>query len=356
MWKNLRKQIIASYELISHQIKENPLGSLLIIFIAIPLIWILSRTVQLGNTGFGNKTLWDWMELLIVPLFLAFGVLLLNASQKKTEQEIEKNRENQTILETYYERMRDLLSKEGLRHSQKDDEARIIARSFTLTALKNLDSKRKGEVIQFLYESKLISGTLPVLNLRGADLSGADLDFLDLRGVVLIDCNLEHVNLKNASLAGANLSGSSLRRANLSGAGLSNVHLTLARCYRANFEGVTLWGAALHRTHFQEANLRGAWLGGEKTLMGDGKGNLIDVSPGADLDETIFYKANLSDAHIGIEQLASSCLNEAKMPDGSRYEKWLSKQSEEFQNVRKKTDRNWKEHMDNSRNKKFGLF
>ena len=32
------------------------------------------------RTGFGDKTVWDWMELLIVPLVLAVGALLFNLS------------------------------------------------------------------------------------------------------------------------------------------------------------------------------------------------------------------------------------------------------------------------------------
>ena len=32
------------------------------------------------RTGFGDKTAWDWMELLIVPVVLAVGALLFNLS------------------------------------------------------------------------------------------------------------------------------------------------------------------------------------------------------------------------------------------------------------------------------------
>ena len=37
------------------------------------LIYILVESINAKNTGFETKTLWDWMELLFVPLVLAVG-------------------------------------------------------------------------------------------------------------------------------------------------------------------------------------------------------------------------------------------------------------------------------------------
>src|SRR5687767_12948774 len=57
-------------------------------------------------TGFGDyalprsdyvrgKTLWDWMELLIIPLFLAVGVYILQRSESAMEREIAADRQQE---------------------------------------------------------------------------------------------------------------------------------------------------------------------------------------------------------------------------------------------------------------------
>ena len=75
-------------------------------------------------TGFGDKTAWDWMQLLIVPVVLGVGALLFNLSLNARQLEIEDNRaarqieaENQRAqeerLHTYLEQMGTLLIDEG---------------------------------------------------------------------------------------------------------------------------------------------------------------------------------------------------------------------------------------------------
>ena len=144
------------------------------------LIWIVWKTYQADNLGFKDKTLWDWMQLLVVPAVLAFLVFWLNKSQKDTEikiaemrrieerkfaeqranvdREIERNRQQQKALEDYLDRMTDLPLKNKLRESLPSDEIRSIARARTLTILRSLDGARKSQLIQFLYKSSLIGG------------------------------------------------------------------------------------------------------------------------------------------------------------------------------------------------------
>jgi hypothetical protein len=43
-------------------------------------------------TGFGDKTAWDWMQLLIVPLVLAVGALSFNEAQTTRQLETEERR------------------------------------------------------------------------------------------------------------------------------------------------------------------------------------------------------------------------------------------------------------------------
>ena len=71
--------------------------------------------------------------------------------------------------------MSELLLHENLCKSKPDDEVRKIARVRTLTVLTRLDGKRKGSVIQFLYESELIDKNKTIIDLLGADLNNAEL-------------------------------------------------------------------------------------------------------------------------------------------------------------------------------------
>jgi len=58
-------------------------------------IFILIETIKAKNTGFETKTLWDWMALLIIPLFLAGGAFFLNLSERKAERRIADERRDE---------------------------------------------------------------------------------------------------------------------------------------------------------------------------------------------------------------------------------------------------------------------
>jgi Pentapeptide repeats (8 copies) len=160
-------------------------------------------------TGFGPetsapkqhaKTLWDWMQLLIIPVVLALAAFLFNFATTRTEREIATQRyqhdqemaadkQKEELLQTYLDRMSELLLNNHLRTStDPKDEVRYIARARTLTVLSRLDSSRKRSLLQFLHESDLISTKEgSIIQLKGADLSGANLSHADLSGANLVD-------------------------------------------------------------------------------------------------------------------------------------------------------------------------
>ncbi len=70
---------------------------LLTILVIILLLWLLWETIRLDNLGFDGyvdpngeyhraKTLWDWVELFILPIVLAIGAWWLNKSARENEQ------------------------------------------------------------------------------------------------------------------------------------------------------------------------------------------------------------------------------------------------------------------------------
>ncbi len=130
-------------------------------------------------TGFHGKTLWNWLELLIIPGVLAFGLLWFDlaenerarkAEQKRAETQlnVEDNRAKESALQLYLDRMTALLLEINLRTSERNDEVRSVARARTLTVLSQLDGKRKGFLLRFLYESGLISTAKPIITLGGS--------------------------------------------------------------------------------------------------------------------------------------------------------------------------------------------
>jgi hypothetical protein len=201
-----------------------------------------------GRAGFRGKTLWDVLQLLIIPVALAIATLVFNYQNSKIEREVaRRNAESErtiaedtrqeTALQAYLDRMTDLLLKEDLRDSKPEDEVRTVARTRTLTVLRGLEKERKAAVVWFLVESKLVStdpqqkdGLGPIVSLSGADLYEADLrgavlTGADLRGAVLTEAVLFEADLREADLRGADLTEADLYEADLRGAVLTGAVL-----------------------------------------------------------------------------------------------------------------------------------
>jgi len=193
---------------------------------------------------------------------------------------VAEQRTQDEALQAYLDQMGQMLLDKDmpLRQSKEGDEVRTLARARTLTMLARLDGPRKGSVVQFLYESGLVNRdrTTP-------------LDSLPI------------VNLK---------------RANLRGAILSKTNLELANLYRADLSRAELQGAVLSQTSFYRADLKGADL------------------RGADLRDAILYFAELEGANLLAAKVTGGQLDEARslegatMPNGQTYEEWVKSREE----------------------------
>jgi hypothetical protein len=213
-----------------------------------------------------TKTLWDWLDLLIVPVVLAIGGYLFNNSQNQATQRAAERRAQDDALQAYLDHMSDMLTPKkdqaSLNGEPPPESLKYLARARTLTVLRRLDGDRKGRVLQFLHESRLIEGgrflhsqygltedeegRLVRINLSSADLSEADLSEADLSGAHLSKVNLSRANLSKAFLSRANLSEADLSGAKLSGAKLGYVDLTSANVTQEQLEEVdSLEGATM---------------------------------------------------------------------------------------------------------------
>jgi uncharacterized protein YjbI with pentapeptide repeats len=110
---------------------------------------------------------------------------------------------------------------------------------------------------------ELVGADLRGLNLSGADLSWGDFTRADLRGVVLRNANLFNTKFTRAQLLGADLREangyqSEYYRADLTGADLTNADLRGAKFHNADLRGAILRGADLFRVDFIGTHLAGA--------------------------------------------------------------------------------------------------
>src|SRR5437867_2301059 len=65
-----------------------------------------------------RKTLWDLLSLLIVPAILAGGAYWLQQSGKRREQYSQEQQAQETTLQSYLDKMTDLLVKERILDAQ----------------------------------------------------------------------------------------------------------------------------------------------------------------------------------------------------------------------------------------------
>jgi hypothetical protein len=210
-----------------------------------------------SSTGFLNKSLWDWLQLLIVPLVLAVVALVFQLANSRTErqlaqqryeldQQIALDKQREDRFQAYLDCLAELMLDKQLRSSAEDAEVRHFARVRTLTVLRRLDAERKGSVLQFLQEAELINNDEAIIGLHGADLRGAYLRETDLRQIGLRGANLTNATLEGAKLTFADLQGAILEGAKLTFANLREADLSHATILREQLvEAKSLKGAIL---------------------------------------------------------------------------------------------------------------
>jgi len=118
-------------------------------------------------TGLPEQTLWDWLQLLIIPAVLAGVGLWFNRQQREQELQTADRRAQDEALQAYLDQMSAMLvrpSKDlpSLYKARPGDSLSSVARARTLTVLPRLDGRRKARVVQFLYESGLIAENRPI--------------------------------------------------------------------------------------------------------------------------------------------------------------------------------------------------
>jgi uncharacterized protein YjbI with pentapeptide repeats len=275
-------------------------------------------------TQFGEKSGWNWLELLsalAIPVVLAVAGLYFQSQfdqrqrqiedrRAELEREIEEQRAQHATLQAYLDQMGTLLLDRDLRNSGEDSDVRRLARARTLVVLDALGSDRQDRVFRFLEETELIQyrppTRPPIISLKYASLRDLELTGKQLlRGTDLTQAWLTGADLSEAHLEGTDLSGAHMGGADLSGAFL---------------QGARLSGAYLYGTDLGGANLSGADLSDAEGRFESGARMIRTRLDGADLSG-----ANLTNARVAGKQLREAeSLEGATMPDGQKYEDWLT--------------------------------
>jgi hypothetical protein len=221
-----------------------------------------------ARTGFGEKTMWDLLQLLIVPLALvAIGFWFtveqeerqreIETKQAQLEREIEAQRAEQVTLQAYLDQMGTLLLDRDPRAADENSDVRRLARARTLVVLDALGPTRQERALRFLSEAELIEAAppdeQPVIPLKYASLenielpyglllSGANLQQADVSGA-----NLANTDLRDTYLAGAHLEGADLEDADLGGANLKGARVTYEQLAESeSLEGATMPDGTKH--------------------------------------------------------------------------------------------------------------
>lgn len=285
-----------------------------------------------GWTGFADKTLWDWLQFAAaIALPAILGLLTLQQEQiaeknrrdeqqtaiKNRQQELNIATSNQrySIMSDYFDAMTQLqldgdllgtLPTQAAARSPESEKAQQIARARTLNTLRQLDEDgpRKGQLLKFLYEAKLIGNqcqtdprTLQATNCQEPilDLGGARLESITLEPPI----PLQGIDLNEALLAGAKLQGIDLTAAEMEGAFLEGADLTGALLTEANLAGAKLNGTTLIKAYLRRANLSNA--------------NLTNANlQEADLRDAVLTGATLQ----GVDLKEAQYNNATKFPDG----------------------------------------
>jgi len=280
-----------------------------------------------------QRTLWDWLQLLGVPLAVAVAAWYLNMVQQRREERLANRRELDSVLDTYLTQIATLLLHEKLGNtSDAGKAAQHVARAQTLTVLRRLDGGRKATVVEFLSDS----GLLPVVDLHGADLTGATRrEGSDLTNARLSKANLSHASLVAAdlaladltwailreammprtSLAEAKLTWADLTEADLAKADLTSADLSHADLERTYLRGSRMQGAKLHLVRAEGARLRGADLSYADLNQADLTGVELSAAnlTGANLAGALLCRADLRNACLADANLQGACLGEANL-------------------------------------------
>lgn len=239
------------------------------------MLWAINPSDAPEWTGFSKycispnvepeKKLWDWLDLLLVPAFLAIAAWLISQSEKSTDRRRELDRFEHDNLAKYFELMTSLFVQDKLNEKSTTSQ-RSVGRIQTLRILRLSSGSKKGEVLQFLYEADMIQGS-PIVSLNGANLCDGEFDNIILKKCEIRGAYFCRASLVNAHLDEGNFGGSDFTSARLTGAHVNGASFKGADFKSATLKNMDLRKANIEDTDFKDANLDGSVVTAQQFAM-----------------------------------------------------------------------------------------
>jgi uncharacterized protein YjbI with pentapeptide repeats len=263
------------------------------------------------------------MQLLIVPIALAGIGYLFNHAESTRDRKREDARATQAqfiaaenrrdqVLQDYLARMDDLVLDRRLRESRPSSDVRGVARTLTLTALRRLDGKRKGEVVRFLTDAHLIEGPgTPTVGLIDADLRRAVLTGARLRDVVFDAADLRNARFAGSALSSVRFEGARLEGASFPRAILEGVAFTGAGLEHASFRDTRMGRARTYVGSLEPVSFEGACLSGATFAGSDARSARFADAEGLHVS---FDHARVTPTGLAGAKFADSALGRARTP------------------------------------------
>ncbi|HLW41163.1 MAG TPA: hypothetical protein VKY82_02195 [Flavobacterium sp.] len=170
------------------------------------ICWAINPKAAPEWTGFSEyntinyRTLWDWLDLIIIPGSIGLFAWIFTSYEKDKNKRIENEKFKDVTLNSFLKVMAELIINNDL-PGTPNPKSLAIAKTRMNIALDHLDGARKGQVLQFLYQSDLIDKN-PNLKLLGANFNDSIINNL-----VLIDAEIKGAHFERASLLETNLNG-----------------------------------------------------------------------------------------------------------------------------------------------------
>jgi uncharacterized protein YjbI with pentapeptide repeats len=165
------------------------------------------------------------------------------------------------ILSTYLNEMSQLLIKYNF--TLNENLRQTVARPKTLTALEQLDPKRKTLVLEFLHESNLIRGQhiffeSSRINMNGANFNNIDLTNTQLTYRIISYLSLADTQVINASFHNCDMKVSNFERAIMIGTSFNGALLSNSKFFRTSLVNTDFTDTNVVSADFIQANLTGS--------------------------------------------------------------------------------------------------
>src|SRR5437660_11215121 len=94
------------------------------LMITLLVVIALAYIFNVNVPGLRGKTLWDWLQLLIIPAVLAVGGYAFTYTTRRNEQKIALDSQRETLLQAYLDRMSELLLDKHMMEEETNNKVR----------------------------------------------------------------------------------------------------------------------------------------------------------------------------------------------------------------------------------------